>query len=85
MFVKKIAYSNTALKALDRVPANEAKHIKTKIEQFASNPKTQANNVKKLAGSPYLRLRVGDWRVIMDDRGAVLEILKVGPRGSIYE
>jgi mRNA interferase RelE/StbE len=36
-------------------------------------------------GSPYIRLRVGDWRVIMDDKGAVLDVLKIGPRGSIYE
>lgn len=29
------------------------------------------------------RLRVGDWRVIMLD-GEVLDILDIGPRGSIY-
>ena len=44
-----------------------------------------ANNVKALVGSPYIRLRVGDWRVVMDDQGAILEIVKIGPRGGIYE
>jgi mRNA interferase RelE/StbE len=30
-----------------------------------------------------IRLRVGDWRVIMDD-GVVLEIVAIGSRGSVY-
>ena len=42
------------------------------------------NNVKKLKGQDNLmRLRVGDWRVIMRD-STVLLILKVSSRGSAY-
>jgi mRNA interferase RelE/StbE len=29
--------------------------------------------------------QVGDWRVIMDDQGVVLDIIKIGSRGSVYE
>ncbi|AVH40602.1 type II toxin-antitoxin system RelE family toxin [Agrobacterium tumefaciens] len=83
--MKQIAYSKSALKVLRRLPTNEAKRITSKIEQFASDPKSLANNVKALVGSPYIRLRVADWRIIMDDQGNVLEVLKIGPRGSIYE
>lgn len=43
----------------------------------------QANNVKALKGREAIRLRVGDWRVIMDD-GVVLAVLEIGPRGDIY-
>jgi mRNA interferase RelE/StbE len=32
-----------------------------------------------------IRLRVGDWRVIMDDQGNVVAILDIGPRGGIYD
>ncbi|WP_367575379.1 type II toxin-antitoxin system RelE family toxin [Aquibaculum arenosum] len=32
-----------------------------------------------------MRLRVGDWRVIMNDRGCVLDILKIGPRSKVYD
>lgn len=67
------------------MPANEAKRIVAKVEQYASDPKSLANNIKVLAGSSYIRLRVGDWRVIMDDRGNILQILKIGPRGSVYD
>jgi mRNA interferase RelE/StbE len=37
-----------------------------------------------MESNPAIRLRVGDWRVIMED-GEVLEVVQVGPRGSIYE
>lgn len=46
---------------------------------------TIAINVKALKGSPFIRLRVGDWRVVMDDRRRVLSVLKVGPRGGVYD
>lgn len=83
--MKKIAYSKSSLKVLRKLPANEAKRITSKIEQYADDPKSLANNVKALVGSPYIRLRVGDWRVIIDDQGNVIEVIKIGPRGSIYE
>ncbi len=83
--MKKIAYSKSSLKVLRRLPSNEAKRITSKIEQYASDPKSLANNVKALVGSPYIRLRIGDWRAIMDDQGNVIDVIKIGPRGSIYE
>lgn len=83
--MKEIAYSKSAIKVLRRLPANEAARIKSKIEQFARDPSSLSNNVKALTGSPYIRLRVGDWRIIIDDQGNVLEVVKVGPRGGVYE
>lgn len=83
--MKEIAYSKQAVKVLRRIPGTDAQRIMAKIRQFAENPASLANNVKALAGSPYLRLRVGDWRVIMDDQGRVLEILRIAARGSAYE
>ncbi|WP_395714598.1 type II toxin-antitoxin system RelE/ParE family toxin [Reyranella sp.] len=82
--MKAVVYSKSALKALRRMPANESRRISTKIEQYASDPGSQANNVKALVGSPYIRLRVGDWRVILDDRGCVIDVIKIGPRGDVY-
>ena len=83
--MKKIAYSKSALKALQRIPADQSKLIRSKIELYAADPSSVANNVSALTGSNYIRLRVGNWRVIMDDQSAVLEVLKIGPRGGIYE
>lgn len=83
--MKAVAYSKAAAKTLRRISAAEADRIRLKVRQFADDPASLANNVKALVGTPYVRLRVGDWRVVMDDRGNVLEVLKVGPRGGVYD
>jgi mRNA interferase RelE/StbE len=80
-----VRYTKTALKALTRMPAVAARLIRSKIEQYAEAPASLANNVKKLQGRDGYRLRVGDWRVIFDQEGVVLDVLQIGPRGSIYE
>lgn len=67
------------------MPENMATLIRQKIEQYAVDPTSLTNNVRKLRGRDGFRLRVGDYRVIFDQDGAVLDILEIGPRGSIYE
>lgn len=83
--MKQISYTKAALRALRRMPANTAALIRSKIEAYADDPASQANNVKALKGREGVRLRVGRWRVIMDDQGAVLAVLDIGPRGGVYE
>ena len=81
-----IRYTRTALKALTRMPNNTAQLVRGKIRQYAANPASLANNVKKLQGrEDEYRLRVGDWRVIFTQDGVILDVLKVGPRSSVYE
>ena len=83
--MKQVTYTKAARKVLFSLPVPLQKRIRDKIEQFAADPASLANNVKALKGSNRLRLRVGDWRVIMDDQGLVLEVIEVGPRGGIYD
>ena len=83
--MRAISYTRQALKALRRMPANIAQRIIAKIEQYAQEPETQANNVTALKGREGIRLRVGDWRIIMNDDGVVLAVLEIGPRGRVYE
>ena len=67
------------------MPRNDAERIVAKVRQYAAEPKSLGANVSALKNSSYVRLRVGDWRVIMDDFGNVIEVVKIGPRGSAYE
>lgn len=67
------------------MPSNTAALIRAKIEAYAQDPSSQANNVKPLKGREGTRLRVGDWRVIMDDQGNVLAVLDIEPRGGVYD
>lgn len=56
----------------------------SKIEQYAENPQSLANNVIRMQGLPYYRLRVGDYRVIFDESDTVIAVIKVDSRGSVY-
>jgi len=53
--LKKIAYSKQAIKTLSKLPVNESARIRSKLRQYADDPASQANNVKKLQG----RMRTG--------------------------
>lgn len=84
--MKDVTYSRAALKTLARMPANVARTIVGKIEQYAAEPAAQANNVKALKGEPgVFRLRVGDWRVLFSEDGEVIAIIRIAPRGAAYE
>lgn len=82
--MKRVVYTKAALKSLRRIPANAARLIVAKVDQYAADPTSLANNVTALKGREGIRLRVQDWRVIMRD-GVVLEVLEIGARGSVYD
>jgi mRNA interferase RelE/StbE len=81
----KITYSKAAIKTLRRMPANTAKQIRSKIELYAANPESLASNVRALKGVNAMRLRVGDWRVVFTESGEVIAVIRIAPRGSVYE
>lgn len=83
--MKQVVLSKQAEKALRKMPANTAQTIREKIAILAAGGAALANNVTKLVGSDFYRLRVGDWRVIFDDQGNILQILAVKPRGGAYK
>jgi len=82
--VKQVTYTRAAIKVLRRMPRDTADRIMVKVDQYAADPASLVNNVTALAGREGIRLRVGDWRIIMDD-GQVLAVLQIGPRGGIYD
>ena len=62
--------------------ANKAKLIRTKIEQYATNPASQARNVKALVGIEQKRLRVQDFRILFTETADAITIHDIGPRGG---
>ena len=83
--MKQVIYTRVARRTLEKMPANTARLIRSKIEQYAADPDSLANNVLKLQGREGFRPPVGDWRVIFDEDGRILHILRVAPRGGAYE
>jgi mRNA interferase RelE/StbE len=81
-----IVYSKAAVKTLTQMPANTARLIRAKVESYAADPASLANNVKRLkGGSGEMRLRIGDWRVIFREEGMVLAIIRIAPRSRAYD
>ncbi len=42
-------------------------------------------DIKKLQGTDGYRLRVGNYRVLFDVNGLILDIIDIGNRGQIYK
>ncbi|MDR3221682.1 MAG: type II toxin-antitoxin system RelE/ParE family toxin [Candidatus Accumulibacter sp.] len=90
-----LEYSRSAWKALQSMPRNIALLIVEKLASLAQSP-MDSPNVKKLAGRPGYRLRVGDWRIIYEleqkplpeesERTIlVVTVLAIAPRGGVYQ
>ena len=82
-----IIIKKQAKKTLLSLPNNQKQRIAEKIQWLGENPDDKKLDVKKLVGSPYYRLRVGDWRIIYDrdDRIQIISIEAVKPRGGAYK
>lgn len=83
--MKRVIYTKRAIKDFRSIPAKFAQMIRGKIKQYAADPGSLANMVTKLRGRSGYRLRVGDYRVIFDEDGKVMTVLRIGPRGGVYE
>lgn len=82
--MKTVAYSATAARALRRYKS-QAAALRMKIEQYAADPASLAAYVKTLKGVEAKRLRVDEFRVIFRETATAIEVLDLGPRGSIYD
>jgi mRNA interferase RelE/StbE len=79
-----IIWSTKAAKQLLDLDRLTAKRIHAKIGQLIEKPEKY---VERLTGSPYYKIRIGDYRVIIDIQHETLRvlILKVGHRSKVYD
>ena len=77
-----IQFQTKAIKALDKLPAQEKVKIVTKIEALKDDLQ---GDVKKLTNfTPEYRLRVGNYRVLFSIEGKILTIHQVKHRRDAY-
>ncbi len=76
--------SPRARRALARIPNPDYGRIVVAIDDLANDPRPPG--CKKLVGSPYCRIRIGNYRVIyeIDDEEFVVTIIDAGHRSNIY-
>lgn len=75
-----IAYSKKTKKFLEK--QNRSTQIRI-ISAIAKLP--QEGDIKKLQGLNGYRLRVGNFRVLFDINGVIIDIIDIGNRGQIYK
>jgi mRNA interferase RelE/StbE len=63
----------------------DATRIIVKVAAYARDAQSQSRNIKRLKGRELLRLRVGDFRVIFREDRDSIQVIDIGPRGSIYD
>lgn len=81
----KLEFSREALKALIRMPSQQARRIRQKLEALKRDP-LRVPNVKKLSDHPGFRLRVGDWRIVymLDNEKVLIHVIRIAPHGEVY-
>ena len=82
--MKTVRYTTEALRNLKR-HGNMAARIRRAVEEYAADPAAHVNNVTQLVGSSSSRMRVGDYRVIFVETTTELSVVRVGPRGGVYD
>jgi len=78
-----IDWKEHAIENLNKLETPVSQRIFKKVEELADNPFSK--DIKRLKGSEYFRLRVGDYRVIFSIEGNLITILMVGHRKNIYD
>jgi mRNA interferase RelE/StbE len=78
-----ILYSDKAYRQFKKLERNVQERIKAALERVRIRPEVY---VSKLVGEPGYKLRVGDYRVIMDidNKNLIILVLKTGHRKNIY-
>lgn len=81
--IYEIIFSDKALRQLKKLEKNIQIRIIAVLERIRIRPETY---VSKLVGEPGYKLRVGDYRVIMDidNKKLIILVLKAGHRKKIY-
>lgn len=75
-----------ALRTLTKLDEGVRRRVAAKIDQLAENPRPSGAKALQGDRKGYLRIRVGDWRVVYrveDDKLLVL-VVRIGHRGEVY-
>ena len=82
----RIEWATKAVKDMRRLATRDRERVVAKIERYAADPTSLANQVSMLAGSEHRRMRVGNYRVIFTvESGKIAVVLRVRHRREAYD
>jgi mRNA interferase RelE/StbE len=78
-----VVWTKKAVKMLECLPVEVPGRIVDRVESIAGEPLAY---VRKVGGSLYHRLRVGDYRVVLQITAShlTIHVVRVAPRGTVY-
>lgn len=81
----RIEFKKSAAKVLKKLPKQDRRRIRDKIDNFAENLPDPITTKMK-GDNPFHRVRVGDYRIIYEiqEDTLVILVLKIGHRKEVY-
>ena len=79
--MKLIVFSPVAAKSLDRISEPSRS---TLVEALSAYALGKLADTKAMTGTPTVRMRVGDYRIIFDETEGRIHVLAIGHRREIY-
>ncbi len=79
--MKTIILNSSAAKVLDGLPPDIRSRITEALDTYAI---LGTGDTKAMSGTPTVRLRVGDYRVIFDETASTIVVLALGHRRDVY-
>jgi mRNA interferase RelE/StbE len=70
-----------AAKSLDRISEPFRSQIADALHNYATG---KPSDTKAMTGTPTVRLRVGDYRIVFDETATEIRVLVLGHRREIY-
>ena len=69
--------------AIVRLPPDTKRKVRAALAAVLDEPNVGEPLRDRLSG--YRRIRLGRWRVVYRERAAVVEVVAIGPRATVYE
>jgi mRNA interferase RelE/StbE len=80
--VKPISFTPAATRQWTRLSPDVRRRVDARLAEYAASGK---GDLRRLKGRPGVRLRVGDWRVVFDERRDEIVVMAVGHRREVYD
>lgn len=81
--MRNVNLSRDAEKVLRRVPEKHRGQLASKLLELSKN--ARPNDSKKLVDSTYLRVTVGEYRVVYDVTPDAIDVLLIEKRDAVYK
>ncbi len=77
-----VKFSNTAKRQLAKLSKEVRHHIFSVLDRVKTRPESY---ITKLVGLPAYKIRVGDYRVLLELKENLIFIFKIGHRKDVYD